>query len=494
MKLSMWNLYYSLPYQDAVPMIKDGHPTITCARWIVTSYLNQDAVYVGSEKDYFDTNENVALVVHRHDMILVRNVEVEELFNEICCIIDRFMLWEQKLEACMDQAGGLQNMLDASRDILKNPAFLYAPDGHTMAITSGYSPSIHPHWKELLECGGLTDRKMKRMRQEARLSEIFLDIMPTRHDSLLDTFHYMHCSVFANNYMAGHLVLFDFLGPIEEGMEYLMEHLIHQMSQYIQKHFDRFSPTSRLADAVIRLISSQTCEIQELDYLLHSLNWREQDAYQFLVVQEKVEHEPVLLTKLYLRLTRDFPEDLIFRIEQKLVILKNRNRDFAEESLKNVLTFLTREGFLCGISSIFSGLRKCYVYYQQAEAELRRCFHEGLLLSRGDERGLAHYLEVLREDPLAEPYVNRQLLYLKNHDEIHHTLYYSTLKTYCLSGFQLSDTARILGIHRNSLSYRLERIRELIDFSFFDRLHSSGDEQERQLLYLSFLIIDYVLK
>ena len=29
MKLSMWNLYYSLPYQDAVPMIKDGHPTIT---------------------------------------------------------------------------------------------------------------------------------------------------------------------------------------------------------------------------------------------------------------------------------------------------------------------------------------------------------------------------------------------------------------------------------------------------------------------------------
>lgn len=91
MKLSMWNLYHSLPYRDAVPMIKDGHPTITCARWIVTSYLNPDAVYVGTEKDFFDTQEHAALVVHRHDMILVRNVEVEELFNEICCIIDRFM-------------------------------------------------------------------------------------------------------------------------------------------------------------------------------------------------------------------------------------------------------------------------------------------------------------------------------------------------------------------------------------------------------------------
>ena len=61
MKLSMWNLYYSLPYQDAVPMINDGHPTITCARWIVTSYLNQDAVYVGAEKDFFDTNESTRL-------------------------------------------------------------------------------------------------------------------------------------------------------------------------------------------------------------------------------------------------------------------------------------------------------------------------------------------------------------------------------------------------------------------------------------------------
>ena len=50
----------------------------------------------------------------------------------------------------MSQENGLQQMLDGSREILKNPAFLYAPDGRIIAITSGYPPSVHWHWKELL--------------------------------------------------------------------------------------------------------------------------------------------------------------------------------------------------------------------------------------------------------------------------------------------------------------------------------------------------------
>ena len=51
----------------------------------------------------------------------------------------------------------------------------------------------------------------------------------------------------------------------------------------------------------------------------------------------------------------------------------------------------------------------------------------------------------------------------------------------------------MLSIHRNSLSYRLDRIRELIDFSGFDELITSKDADKINVLALTFLYIDNIL-
>ena len=79
MKLSMWNIYYALSSKDKVPMIKVGDATIVSARWIATSYFNPDRVYVGNESEFFGGEERNTLIVHRHDMILVRDIDPEEV-------------------------------------------------------------------------------------------------------------------------------------------------------------------------------------------------------------------------------------------------------------------------------------------------------------------------------------------------------------------------------------------------------------------------------
>ena len=54
----------------------------------------------------------------------------------------------------------------------------------------------------------------------------------------------------------------------------------------------------------------------------------------------------------------------------------------------------------------------------------------------------------------------------------------------------MSDTARCLGLHRNSVDYRLRRIREIVDLSDFDALASNPDEDKLVQLVVSFAIID----
>ena len=87
-------------------------------------------------------------------------------------------------------------------------------------------------------------------------------------------------------------------------------------------------------------------------------------------------------------------------------------------------------------------------------------------------------------------YALPELVRLKRYDEANQTQFFETLYAYTYASFHLSDAARYLGIHRNSLDYRLKRIREIIDFSLFDKLLSVPDKDAFTYLMLSFAIVD----
>ena len=53
MKISMWNIYARLKYDNIVAMIRDGSETIETARWIVSSFLNEKTGDVGEASVFF---------------------------------------------------------------------------------------------------------------------------------------------------------------------------------------------------------------------------------------------------------------------------------------------------------------------------------------------------------------------------------------------------------------------------------------------------------
>ena len=469
MKLSMWNLYSELPYSDAVPMIRDGSPTIAGARWIVTSTMNPNTVYVGSAREFFDSAENDSIVVHRHDMILVKQVEAEELFDTVCNIIDKYTAWDRQLSACLDEENGLQEMIDLSRDVLQNPSYLYDPNGDIMAIAGDYPASVHWHWKELIDNHGITEKRMKFFKDNINISSVFDDVIPTRRASVMDDYEYIHCSVLMNRRIVGHYVLFGFLRPIAQGMENLVDVLIGWMNLYVEKkEYDR----------------------SQLEELLRSFRWKMSDPYQILAVREIVNSEPVLLGRAFRRISQTIPDLVIAQRERHLVILRNLAAGAENSELEQQLNAILKDDFLIGFSTPFSGIESAELFYRQALEELERCRLSGLRRSLGRDHLLDYLEKLLGENDLAGAYVEPVLRELKLTDERQGTAYYETFRAFCICGFHKSETAEMLSLHRNSLNYRLDRIAELMGNDTFLRLTAPGNPELQTRLAFSCFILD----
>ena len=488
MNLSMWDILDELPYDDVVPMLQSGSATIEKARLIASSYLDQRTVYAGRASNYFEAADDDTLIVHRSDMILVRGVDTENVFDEICAIIERYRFWEHDLQTMVDHANGLQEMLDCSKNILKAPSFVYAPDGHAYAISHGYSGQTHWHWAEILNNGGLTSERMRTLRDSINLPSVWKDVAPKRRDSQMGDHQYMHCSLYPNGYMAGHLVLFGFLGPFRKGLERIVNELAQYMTKHMEVFYSRYSPTSKLVESFSLLFEQEAFDEDSVSLSLRALGWSLDDTYRLYVFEERGEQLPVLIPQLSNAIAAKDPYVIPFVFDERLVVLENETHGQGESLLART-TGIT-DDFRCGVSLAFDDLRRSRVFYLQAKNEMERCRQTGESVSRAELHGMQQIMAMFAGNPLLVTYVAQELVTLNAYDRQNGTAYYQTLRAYVVSGFHLSDAARFLGIHRNSLLYRLQKTREIIDLALVDEASSTHDEAKLSYLLLSFAIID----
>lgn len=492
MKLSMWNIYHELSEDHKLAMIHEGEPTITGARWLITTKLSADHVYVGGAGEYFEAGDEDAIIVHRRDMILVKQVDPEELFDEVCSIIEKFNIWQQRLADLINTEDGLQRMIDLSSDILRNPSYIYSPTGEILAMASAWPASVHWHWKELIDNKGLSEKRLKYLKDNIHLSAVFEDTMPVRRKSVMDEYEYIHCSIFQKKRIVGHFVLFGFTAPIPEGMEAILAELIRWMNRYTESHYLQFSPQSRLTDVFLGYLEREPYSQENLTALLQSLQWHRKDQYQIFVIREAVSSEPVLLTRTCRKINEEVPSVLAAVRDERLIILRNLSQGGPAHSEKELDTIreILGEDFYIGVSSPFRSFEQSEIFYRQGRAELDRCEREGLRYSSGSRHLLDSLREVIRSNDLLGTYVEPALWVLYTYDAQNGTAWYKTFRAYCFSGFHKSETAALLSLHRNTLNYRLERIAEILGPEVFYRLTQPADLPSLTQLLLSCYILD----
>lgn len=152
-------------------------------------------------------------------------------------------------------------------------------------------------------------------------------------------------------------------------------------------------------------------------------------------------------------------------VPQSIVIASDRDRfwkTFYARIKKLIQSEMEHMSVYLGVSQEAEKLEDYYLCYKQAQKTL------AILCNRFPEQGFMTFEQlgaysVLYHlgDPLVAPlflktYLQPLLAYGKNRD------LFDTLRTYLQANGSIKDTAAALYIHRSSLKYRLEKIREVL--------------------------------
>lgn len=129
-----------------------------------------------------------------------------------------------------------------------------------------------------------------------------------------------------------------------------------------------------------------------------------------------------------------------------------------------------REHLRIGVSSLFFRPENFGKRYTQARRalELSAKLHSDDLVCQYADYSFYDLLDKTGEERALGSYCHPALSILSRYDHANGTDLYHTLKVYLACGCSSKDTAQALFIHRNSLNYRLERIRDLTQTDLSD--------------------------
>ncbi|GCF94346.1 hypothetical protein NRIC_22370 [Enterococcus florum] len=182
--------------------------------------------------------------------------------------------------------------------------------------------------------------------------------------------------------------------------------------------------------------------------------------YCLCVLSEK-NRDQTILSHVKSRIVKGRSDILYLVKDQKLYLLLHQLKQQALE--KTFLELVAQYGLYCGSSGLFSSLSKRDLYIQRAELAheaARSLDQSGRCLDFADS-----YSETLMLQPIgrisSENLMTAPLQALLHYDQQHEAELAKTLEAYLFQRNDINKTSNTLHIHRNTLIYRLNKIRDL---------------------------------
>jgi PucR family transcriptional regulator, purine catabolism regulatory protein len=143
---------------------------------------------------------------------------------------------------------------------------------------------------------------------------------------------------------------------------------------------------------------------------------------------------------------------------------KEEAKVFAADIYKILINEIRDTSFFIGIGSQYQSVTALHKSFAEAHEAIRMMKqlenHTGV--SHFDDYSVYHLLgSNINSQELAD-FFTKSLGKIYEHDKLHETSYLATLESYFHNNLNLSETAKALFIHRNTLLYRIEKIKEVL--------------------------------
>lgn len=471
MKLSMWIL---------ADWLKDYHPTanipgnefaIESARLFSNEPASHDhTVYIGRLSDLFHTGSDQVICTHKNDILILKTTDLEEVLNCVLNALEFYQSWGTRMLELLASDAMLQELFNATAPLLPEPIFLMDASQRFLAHMPLFARGeIDPIWDEMVAFGSPD-----------------IDFLVTVNQAFPERFsrkdlYMLEAGLFPNRCYNQNFFFQDkWVGTavqIERNQDTSQGCLdtFSLFCGFLQRWFDIHiqEEQSVLLDyLLLTAVTDPDASNGELVRRLTLLGWQETDSLLFLKLDT-----PFLPFSLNQHLCRslNLQFDFLYAIqaELSLCVLANLRLCPLPELSARLGPWL--RGNRCyGLQGRpFTMKDSFFEQYQFVSLTSEYCGREPGFLYYGNDFALPYILRRLKGGLLPQ-IAHPALAVLTSYDQEHHTEFYGTLKAYLQNERSLVRTAAALGLHRNSLLYRVKRLEELVDANLEDpmvRLH-----------------------
>jgi purine catabolism regulator len=121
--------------------------------------------------------------------------------------------------------------------------------------------------------------------------------------------------------------------------------------------------------------------------------------------------------------------------------------------------------FLVGIGSQYDTIHSLHKSFSEANESIRlmQKFDEKGGISHFEDHSVYHLLDSNIKEMELEGFFTKSLGLVYEHDRLHETSYIVTLENFFHNNLNISETAKAMFLHRNTLIYRIEKIKEILN-------------------------------
>ncbi|SFB02263.1 PucR C-terminal helix-turn-helix domain-containing protein [Acetitomaculum ruminis DSM 5522] len=485
MKLSMWILKNWLSKYDIIANVTNGDMLIEGARlFSIESQMSYYPylIYVGSADGFIGSMGNQVICVCGPDWIRIKDTDKEQIFNDILQAFDYYNKWEEIITSYNRQDITAQILLNFSQGIFLNPVFVIDSYSNLVAMSEQYDEGqVNDEWDYLKKNGIMSLDTLGKIKKIPHLIDIFDNSeKPVIYYNEVFKCKTLTSTISFNNEKKGVLVILEKDSFLQEHTIQLTQIFLSAISKLMIMQLDipEFNPGVNMFNRILKGIEVADAKKTQL---LKPIGWELHSNFIIYKIKNR-SHDLVSTRALANRIPSIMNSGISFEYDQDIFYIVNCSLCNVSKLEEDLSALLMKSDFICGASFQFSNLDDVSVYYKQAELALNLGKQEAGTISHCIDYIWDHvsvtYAPTFFDLHLCHPAVKKLLDY----DNEHGTKFLETLHYYLRNERRLTQTAKMMYLHRNTLFYRIERITEIMDTDMED-----PDEREHILLSLMIL-------
>ncbi|MGI6010198.1 MAG: PucR family transcriptional regulator [Ruminococcus sp.] len=397
-------------------------------------------------------------------IILSEDTDINSVYDFTTDLFLKYSAWDLALQRALFSDTPLQDMLEASQDIFKNPLFVHDSDFYVLACPN----TVEGMLKWMVDSRNGRPMVPLNVINAFKIDKEYLHTLKTRSADIFSAkqrgYRILYMNLWNGKHYEGRICVDELQSIIKPGDYLAIEYLSQVIMTSIKRRNIFWISMGKNPEEICKKILNQTItDEHEISRLLRFLGWGYHDRYiVFKLVTDHADMTSTFSTSAFGYIESQVSSSHAFFYDKSIVAIVNQTAgNNTSAQIVSDLASLLKEGlFKIGLSNEIYDFSQLHVAYRQASIALECgpvtdstswCYYF-------KDCALDYMSQKVCEDISSDYLCAKEIQTLVDYDERHNTKLNETLETYLNLERNVVQTAKALYIHRSTLFYRLDRI------------------------------------